>query len=609
MLERTITWLNGLATPGLTAGDLRDKISGLARLQGALDACNNRLAVALQAAVGEREGIEVVRESTGCSRREARRRSERAAALNDMPNISEALGEGRITTEHADALVKAAKDTDAATVDGDSELLDLVSEVPADKAGKHTEDWARRRQSPEDLEAAHRRARAKRRVDFFPGEDHMLRGVITGDNTTMAMIQAKVLDMAQRLHSSQGGRDNPKHDRTWAQYRYDAMLIALGIDPFPPAPARTQNGRTSIGDREPSGDSGLGAAGGTTRSGHGTRRPGTHRQNGHRQDGHRSRHRSTSNGQHHKSGNQLAPSGVMLDLLDSDRPTGESASANNGLSLPGITGTSPNGTTVDGSGCAGGESAGSAGDASVGERYGTIGEMFGSTDPQVGVLNAQHSHGDPCDARSEAAGNHTGLVDEQNSHDHRNDSTDGSELMWETQDSCFDDGAQDSGGQGCVCGGGKLSQRNQIVVVAQLDDLADTNQGTLGGLIPGTGPISRSELERLACDADLQGLIFNGRGEPLWLGRRRRSASAAQLKALIARDRGCVLCDASPHHCHAHHIVPWQNDGPTDIDNLALVCHQDHTKIHDRQLRLKRHPDGKWTTTHDPTMVKTHNTS
>ena len=540
MLERTITWLNGLATPGLTAGDLRDKISGLARLQGALDACNNRLAVALQAAVGEREGIEVVRESTGCSRREARRRSERAAALNDMPNVAEALGEGRITTEHADALVKAAKDTDAATVDGDSELLDLVSDVPADKAGKHTEDWARRRQDPEDLEAAHRRARAKRRVDFFPGEDHMLRGVITGDNTTMAMIQAKVLDMAQRLHSSQGGRDNPKHDRTWAQYRYDAMLIALGIDPFPPTPARTQNGRTSIGDREPSGDSGLGAAGGTTRSGHGTRRPGTHRQGGHRQDGHRSRHGSTSNGQHHKSGNQPAPSGVMLDLLDSENSTGEPASANNGLSLPVTTGTPPSGDNLN----------------------------------------------RPPDTTA-----------------------DESESMWETQDSCFDDGSYDSGGQGCVCGGGKLSQRNQIVVVAQLDDLADTNQGTLGGLIPGTGPISRSELERLACDADLQGLIFNGRGEPLWLGRRRRSASAAQLKALIARDRGCVLCDASPHHCHAHHIVPWQNDGPTDIDNLALVCHQDHTKIHDRQLRLKRHPDGKWTTTHDPTMVKTHNTS
>ena len=445
MLNETIRWLNEPLAPGLTAGDMRDRIKELARLQGALDGCNNRLAVALQAAVGEQKGIEVVRESTGCSRREARRRSERAVALNDMPNTSEALSEGRITTEHADALVRAAKNTDPAAVDTDTQLLDQVSQEPADKAGQLAAEWARQRQSAEDLEEAHRRARAKRRLDFFPGEDDMLRAVITGDNTTMAMLQARVLDMAQRLHTSQGGRDNPKHDRTWAQHRYDALFVALGIEPFP-APRRARTGSAATGDGRPS---------------------------------------------------------------------------NRG--------------------------------AGVGD--------------------------------------------------------DGADLVSDHYDEAWDDGAYGDTGGRCVCGGGKLSQRNQIVVVAQLDDLTGTDLGGPGARIPGVGPIARSELERLGCDADLQALLVDTRGEPLWLGRRRRSASPAQLKALVARDKGCVMCGASPHFCHAHHIVPWQNGGLTDIDNLVLVCLQDHNKIHDRQLRLHRQPDGRWTTTHDPHMVKAHDTS
>ena len=526
MLKRTIFWLNEPLTPGLTAGDLRDEINGLAKLRGALDARDNRLAVALEAVVGGRDAVEVVRESTGCSRREARRRAERAQALKDMPNTAGALSEGRITTEHADALVRAGKDTDPAAVDADTQLLDQVADEPADKAGRLTDEWARRRQSPEDLEAAHRRARAKRRVDFFPTEDKMLRASITGDNTTMAMIQATVLDIAQRMHTNEGGRDNPKHDRTWAQYRYDAVLVALGIEPFPPP--RTHHGRTTNGSGA-AGGSASATAGDARRGSGGSRRP----------DGQGPRHGRTSNGHPRKAGNHPAPKDVAASLWNADNFVNEPDSGGNGLSLPGITG-----------------------DALTGDLH------------------------EPQDMTTSEA-----------------------DVFSETDGSPWDDGLHGSTGRGCVCGGGKLSQRNQIVIVAQLDDLAGKGNGTLGGLIPGTGPISRSELERLACNADLQGLIFSGSGEPLWLGRRRRTASAAQHKALVARDRGCVLCGANPHHCHAHHILPWQNDGPTDIDNLALVCHQDHSKIHDRQLRLKRHPDGTWTTTHDPTMVKAHDTS
>ena len=138
------------------------------------------------------------------------------------------------------------------------------------------------------------------------------------------------------------------------------------------------------------------------------------------------------------------------------------------------------------------------------------------------------------------------------------------------------------------------SPRNQLIVVA------DTN--LTPAHIPGLGPIPRFELERLACDASIFGILFDGDGQPLWHGREVRLASDAQWRALIARDGGCVICGAEPQWCQAHHIIPWQppTRGPTDIDNLALVCGHDHTKLHSAGLILVRDGPGQWHTETDP---------
>ena len=141
------------------------------------------------------------------------------------------------------------------------------------------------------------------------------------------------------------------------------------------------------------------------------------------------------------------------------------------------------------------------------------------------------------------------------------------------------------------------SRRNQILVIAHTDAITGADPDVRCE-IPGTGPIPRSELERLACEAELFGALFDGNGLPLWHGRRTRTVTPQQWRMLIARDRGCVLCAASPGHCHAHHIVPWTApaEGPTDIDNLVLVCNRHHHHIHQHDLTLTRAPDGQWST-------------
>ena len=144
------------------------------------------------------------------------------------------------------------------------------------------------------------------------------------------------------------------------------------------------------------------------------------------------------------------------------------------------------------------------------------------------------------------------------------------------------------------------SLRNQILVIAHTDAITGADPDARCE-IPGAGPIPRSELERLACEAELFGALFSRNGLPLWHGRRTRTVTPQQWRMLIARDRGCVLCAASPSHCHAHHIIPWTAPakGPTDIDNLVLVCNRHHHHIHQHNLTLTRYPNGQWTT-HTP---------
>jgi len=70
-------------------------------------------------------------------------------------------------------------------------------------------------------------------------------------------------------------------------------------------------------------------------------------------------------------------------------------------------------------------------------------------------------------------------------------------------------------------------------------------------------------------------------------------------RALAARDRGCVFvgCDRAPAHCDGHHITSWLDGGPTDLDNLVLLCRVHHRLVHDGGWRLRRDDDGVVTVT------------
>jgi hypothetical protein len=134
---------------------------------------------------------------------------------------------------------------------------------------------------------------------------------------------------------------------------------------------------------------------------------------------------------------------------------------------------------------------------------------------------------------------------------------------------------------------GPLHSTASVNITVRASDLA--NETGPAWLDDVREPISAALAAALACDAGSYVIGLDHHGNPLWMSRRERYFTAAQRKALAVRDGGCVFpgCTAPPSWCHAHHVVEWTRDGPTDIDNGVLLCAFHHRVIHRSEYRLR----------------------
>jgi len=117
--------------------------------------------------------------------------------------------------------------------------------------------------------------------------------------------------------------------------------------------------------------------------------------------------------------------------------------------------------------------------------------------------------------------------------------------------------------------------------------------------IDGFGPVCFDTVSRLLCDARGAWMTMNDRREVLDVGRESRTPTAAQRRAVVGRDRHCRYpgCRAPAEWCDVHHIVEWNDGGPTDLVNLVLLCRRHHGAVHEGRKRLIRHRDGTFSVT------------
>ena len=148
--------------------------------------------------------------------------------------------------------------------------------------------------------------------------------------------------------------------------------------------------------------------------------------------------------------------------------------------------------------------------------------------------------------------------------------------------------------------GGNPPTLNAAMDIASM--LGETPQMTAARCdIDGVGPVTRSVLEQMCCDARIGRFLTAGPSLVLDVGRAERTATPAQRRALAVRDGHCRFpsCRRKPQWCDAHHVAGWvESLGDTNIDNLVLLCRRHHTLVHNSRWTITRTAEGDYEFNH-----------
>jgi hypothetical protein len=129
-------------------------------------------------------------------------------------------------------------------------------------------------------------------------------------------------------------------------------------------------------------------------------------------------------------------------------------------------------------------------------------------------------------------------------------------------------------------GATRAGEPPRVVVHASLEQVSGTDPaGTVE--VDGAGAIPASFVKPMLCDCVLERVLLAPSGAVLDLGRTVRTATAAQRRALSARDRGCVWpgCTIPARWCDVHHAPGWVHGSNTNVDEMALLCGGHHVQV------------------------------
>src|SRR6266566_4259643 len=132
--------------------------------------------------------------------------------------------------------------------------------------------------------------------------------------------------------------------------------------------------------------------------------------------------------------------------------------------------------------------------------------------------------------------------------------------------------------------GGQPANLQVTATIETLKGLA----GAAAGEMEFSFPISSSSVQRMACDCSVTRVLLSQESVTIDVGRSKRVISGGLSRALKARDGHCGWpgCERSASMCDGHHLVHWINGGPTDLDNLVLLCRRHHRMVHEGGWQL-----------------------
>jgi hypothetical protein len=134
-----------------------------------------------------------------------------------------------------------------------------------------------------------------------------------------------------------------------------------------------------------------------------------------------------------------------------------------------------------------------------------------------------------------------------------------------------------------LCGTAEHSSAGTVDIHVDLETLARLEESP--GDLAGYGPVI-ADIARQVAAAQVDGewrftIIDPTTGLPVHNGTTRRRPTAAQRRAVEARDRVCMFpgCRIPATQCDLDHRVPWAQRPVTDSAGLDAACRYDHVTV------------------------------
>jgi hypothetical protein len=140
--------------------------------------------------------------------------------------------------------------------------------------------------------------------------------------------------------------------------------------------------------------------------------------------------------------------------------------------------------------------------------------------------------------------------------------------------------------------GGAGGSAIQMTVFSELEALTTRDGGWAE--LDNTAPIPNSVAQWLGCDAVVETIVTEG-GQPIGIGRRSRKIPGWLRRLVEYRDGhrcqhpGC----GNTRWLQVHHIIPWVTGGPTNLDNLILLCGVHHRLVHRHHWHVTGPPQAR----------------
>jgi hypothetical protein len=129
--------------------------------------------------------------------------------------------------------------------------------------------------------------------------------------------------------------------------------------------------------------------------------------------------------------------------------------------------------------------------------------------------------------------------------------------------------------------------KTEIALVVDVDKLRNDTQDLV---LPGQTGLTVRDMRRLACDSHVLPAVMDGDSKPLDVAVPAYVVPAHIRRGLVLRDRGCAFpgCERPASATDSHHIRSWiVHNGPTQLDNLVLLCGTHHRLIHRSEWTVK----------------------